>query len=349
MRTSWRRSRPAAACSPNSAPICPGRSTSPRCGGCATPRNAPPPSRCATAARQPVRRAVDWYRTHDRLHCGDADRHGRRRPGRPTDADIAAGKDALLLCDTTEMADALNQRIHDDTIAADAPTVTARPRAAHRRRRSDPQPPQRPHHRRPRTPRPARGSRPGAQRQPLARRRHRHRQPIASPPNASTTAPAPSSTPTTSASTSAYGYAVTVHSAQGVTADTTHAVLGETTTRALLYVAMTRGRDANTAYLYERATEQEYGLNQRSGPHVAAPRHRSARRPSRPRYHRQPRPAGHCTRGRCPNTQRRTASTRAPHPRPPRSDCPAPAGNPSKLARRRAELRPGDDHRTRAP
>ena len=40
-----------------------------------------------------------------------------------------------------------------------------------------------------------------------------------------------------------HGYAVTVHSAQGVTADTTHAVLGETTTRALLYVAMTRGRD----------------------------------------------------------------------------------------------------------
>ena len=34
--------------------------------------------------------------------------------------------------------------------------------------------------------------------------------------------------------------------------DTTHAVLGETTTRALLYVAMTRGRESNTAYLYER-------------------------------------------------------------------------------------------------
>ena len=38
------------------------------------------------------------------------------------------------------------------------------------------------------------------------------------------------------------GYAVTVHSAQGVTADTTHAVLGENTTRSMLYVAMTRGR-----------------------------------------------------------------------------------------------------------
>ena len=50
------------------------------------------------------------------------------------------------------------------------------------------------------------------------------------------------------------GYAVTVHSAQGVTADTTHAVLGENTTRSLLYVAMTRGRHTNTAYLYERTS-----------------------------------------------------------------------------------------------
>jgi hypothetical protein len=52
-----------------------------------------------------------------------------------------------------------------------------------------------------------------------------------------------------------------VHSAQGATAERTYAVLGETTTRALLYVAMTRGRDTNQAYLYERRageTEHEY-------------------------------------------------------------------------------------------
>ena len=55
------------------------------------------------------------------------------------------------------------------------------------------------------------------------------------------------------------GYAVTVHSAQGVTADTSHAVLGENSTRALLYVAMTRGRDTNTAYVYERGTEAGHG------------------------------------------------------------------------------------------
>ncbi len=51
------------------------------------------------------------------------------------------------------------------------------------------------------------------------------------------------------------GYAVTVQSAQGVTADTGHAVLGESTTRQLLYVAMTRGRHTNTAHLYERCVE----------------------------------------------------------------------------------------------
>ncbi len=66
-----------------------------------------------------------------------------------------------------------------------------------------------------------------------------------------------------------WSYAVTVHSAQGVTADTTHAVLGETTTRALLYVALTRGRDTNTAYLYERiAGETEHEHADPPGVHV---------------------------------------------------------------------------------
>ena len=67
---------------------------------------------------------------------------------------------------------------------------------------------------------------------------------------------------------------VTVHSAQGVTADTTHAVLSENATRALSYVAMTRGRDTNTAYLYERPTEQEYRHASAASPHVP---HRSSR------------------------------------------------------------------------
>jgi hypothetical protein len=50
------------------------------------------------------------------------------------------------------------------------------------------------------------------------------------------------------------GYAATVHSVQGVTADTAHAILGEGASRAMLYVAMTRGRDNNHAYMYQRFT-----------------------------------------------------------------------------------------------
>ncbi|WP_370324571.1 ATP-dependent RecD-like DNA helicase [Euzebya sp.] len=44
------------------------------------------------------------------------------------------------------------------------------------------------------------------------------------------------------------GYAVTAHRAQGATVDTAHAIVTPTMTRETLYVAMTRGRGANTAY-----------------------------------------------------------------------------------------------------
>jgi hypothetical protein len=52
------------------------------------------------------------------------------------------------------------------------------------------------------------------------------------------------------------GYAVTVHTAQGVTTDTAHAVLADSATRAMAYVAMSRGRDTNQAYLYTRDTAE---------------------------------------------------------------------------------------------
>ncbi|UBH05288.1 hypothetical protein K8P10_000799 [Leucobacter sp. Psy1] len=45
------------------------------------------------------------------------------------------------------------------------------------------------------------------------------------------------------------GYAVTAHRAQGVTTDTAHTVVTATTTRENFYVAMTRGRHANHAYV----------------------------------------------------------------------------------------------------
>jgi hypothetical protein len=45
-------------------------------------------------------------------------------------------------------------------------------------------------------------------------------------------------------------------------------VLGENTTRSMLYVAMTRGRETNGAYIYETATEQEHGLDPPPGAHA---------------------------------------------------------------------------------
>ena len=52
------------------------------------------------------------------------------------------------------------------------------------------------------------------------------------------------------------GYAVTAHRAQGVTVDTAHVLVEPTSTRENFYVAMTRGKQANSAYvILDRADE----------------------------------------------------------------------------------------------
>jgi conjugative relaxase-like TrwC/TraI family protein len=51
----------------------------------------------------------------------------------------------------------------------------------------------------------------------------------------------------------ALGYASTVHSAQGLTVDTSHAVVTSRTGHAALYVELSRGRQANTAHVTTRA------------------------------------------------------------------------------------------------
>jgi exodeoxyribonuclease V alpha subunit len=50
-------------------------------------------------------------------------------------------------------------------------------------------------------------------------------------------------------------YATTIHGAQGETVDHAHLLLGETTGAAAAYVAMTRGRHHNTAYLVAETLE----------------------------------------------------------------------------------------------
>lgn len=55
------------------------------------------------------------------------------------------------------------------------------------------------------------------------------------------------------------GYAITAHRAQGVTVDTAHVLVEPTTTRENLYVAMTRGKHSNRAYvILDRADEHAH-------------------------------------------------------------------------------------------
>lgn len=215
----------------------------------------------------PTRRAIAWYRSHDRLHTGD-------QIAMATDAlqayraDVAAGKDALLLTDTVEMADALNRRIHDHTINPDADTITA-----------------------------GRGHR-VAEGDVIISRRNEPAIAVHDATDIKTSADPVRNgqrwtvfavDPTgdriaarrlTDGARAVFsgdylheyvthGYAVTVHSAQGVTADTTHAVLAETTSRNLLYVAMTRGREANHVYLHDRqAGEGDHEHREDPGTHT---------------------------------------------------------------------------------
>ncbi len=65
------------------------------------------------------------------------------------------------------------------------------------------------------------------------------------------------------------GYAATVHRAQGSTVDTPHAILDpDTATRELLYVAMTRGRDANHVYL---TTDEAASVEEHHDEHAQTP------------------------------------------------------------------------------
>jgi hypothetical protein len=194
--------------------------------------------------------AVEWYRSHDRLHCGDA----IAMASDALAAYTAVGRDALLVCDTTEMADALNVRIHNGRVEPDAPTVTV-----------------------------ARGQEVAVGDVIISRRNDhaidiragfRHAEKPASVRNGNRWRVVTVDTDKSLIACErlddkartvfgqdyfgdhvSLGYAVTVHSAQGVTADASIAVLREDTSRNLLYVAMTRGRHTNIAHIYQRSSE----------------------------------------------------------------------------------------------
>ncbi len=205
----------------------------------------------------PVRRAIEWYRKNDRLHAGD-------EIAMATDAlaayrrDIEAGKDSLLVCDTKEMADALNQRIHNESIDPESPTLTAA--RGHQiavgdliiSRRNDPTIGV--YHRTDTT----------QQADPVRNGSRWHVYAI--DPDSQRIAARRLSDGARTVFTGDYlrehithGYAITVHSAQGATADATHAVLRDTSSRALFYVAMSRGRHANTAYLTQQLGPDDGG------------------------------------------------------------------------------------------
>jgi conjugative relaxase-like TrwC/TraI family protein len=202
-----------------------------------------------------LRHAVGWYRTHDRLHTGD-------NVAMATDAlhgylsDREKGKNSLLICDTWEIADALNRRLHD-TLTTTGPTAHAARQQELRvgdltvSRRNDATI----------DVRPGTGSR-GGDSVDQVRNGNRWRI-TAVDPRSNRIAAERLTDNARVAFDNEYlrehvslGYAVTVHSAQGVTTDTAHAVIPDSSTRAMAYVALSRGRDANQAYIYTRGNAE---------------------------------------------------------------------------------------------
>ncbi|WP_094287569.1 MobF family relaxase [Mycobacterium lehmannii] len=206
-----------------------------------------------------LRKAVGWYRNHGRLHTGDPIAMANDA-GDAYLADRAAGKDSLMVCDSWEMADALNLRIHK-ALVGDGPSV----RAA-------------------RDQRIAVGDiivsrendisitvRPGAEHpisQPVDQVRNGNRWRVAGIDEKTNRVAAERLTDKARVvfegdylrENVTLGYAVTVHSAQGVTvgSKTTpgvcHSILSDTSSRAMAYVGMTRAKDENHAYIYQRIT-----------------------------------------------------------------------------------------------
>ncbi|MBE5438387.1 MULTISPECIES: MobF family relaxase [Mycobacteriaceae] len=203
-----------------------------------------------------LRRAVGWYRRAERLHTGDA--VTMAEDARTAwQADITAGRDALLIADRWEMADAINIRIHSERIGEDAPTVPAA--RGHRLAAGDVV-----ITRQNTIDIPTRTDR-GADADPI---RNGQRWEVLTVDTEEGQIEARRLDDGALATVAGdylrqqvhLGYAVTVHAAQGVTADTCHTLLSaDSATRAIAYVGLTRGRHTNTVHLYDtRAGEGDH-------------------------------------------------------------------------------------------
>lgn len=204
-----------------------------------------------------LRKAVGWYRSHGRLHTGDPIAMAKDA-GDAYLADRAAGKDSLMVCDSWEMADALNQRVHN-ALVGDGPSVRAA-RDQHVAvgdiivsRENDI----------------SIAVHPGAE-HPLGAAvdqvRNGNRWRVAGIDEKTNRVAAERLSDKARVvfdgdylrQNVTLGYAVTVHSAQGVTVGnkTTpgvcHSILADTSSRAMAYVGMTRAKDENHAYVYQR-------------------------------------------------------------------------------------------------
>jgi hypothetical protein len=202
-----------------------------------------------------LRHAIGWYRTHDRLHTGDpVAMASDALDGYLTDRN--AGKDSLLICDTWELADALNRRLHD-TLTTQGPAAKAAREQEVRvgdlavSRRNDATI----------TVRPGIGHRGG---DGVDQVRNGNRWRVVGVEADTNRVAAERLTDNARVVFEGdylrehltLGYAVTVHSAQGVTTNTAHAVIADSATRAMAYVALSRGRDTNQAYVYTRDTAE---------------------------------------------------------------------------------------------
>jgi len=207
-----------------------------------------------------LRTAVGWYRIHDRLHTGDPIAMAADAMQAYINA-RTGGKDVAIICDKWEIADAINRRLHDTYTAAGTPsvrvardqevrvgdlilsrnndaTVDVRPGPCHKR---------------------------GDQ---VDQVRNGNRWRVAGVDTIRGRIAAERLSDKARAVFEreyvgehiTLGYATTVHSAQGITVGDTdtagvcYAILSEHATRAMAYVAMTRGKDENHAFIYQPIT-----------------------------------------------------------------------------------------------